>query len=154
MKIIGLIIVISIGIVAWVLFNPDQQDNLLAIKDAIGIDSNNPYATQMRKLSEKQQSITEALDGSSSSLDGARIPDRLIDTQGEISSELKQLIEGLRKDSSKEMILLDIEDSGVIVGMRTIQKQLKDDKFSAAAGHSRQWARQMEAWAKELEGSD
>ena len=154
MKIIAVVILIAIGIVTWALINPDQQENILAVKEAIGIDSNNPYATKMRKVGEKQQSIADALDNGSSSLDGARLPDKLIATQEKIMNEFKAIVQGLEREGGDEELILEIEDSRITADMHFIKSQLRDGKLPQAAERSRKCALQMEAWANELDGSD
>ena len=154
MKLIVFFILIAFGIVAWTLFNPGQQDNMLAMKKAIGIDSNNPYAGKLRSLSKKQQHLTDTIKGDSSSLDGARLSSKLFSAQDEIINELEQLVEGLQRENKEEEIVLSIDDSDIIGDMMIIQRQLKDNKFSDALDGSKACARMLEGWAKEIDGSD
>lgn len=154
MKIIAVFIIVAIGIVVWALVNPDQQENLLAVKKAIGIDQGNPYAAKLRTLGEKQQSITEALEKSSSGLNGAILPDKLIATQDEIINEFKLVMQGLENEGGEEELILNIEDSGIARDLRAIKSQLEDGKLSRAADRSRNCARQMLEWADEMDGSN
>lgn len=154
MKIIAVIIIIAIGIVVWALVNPDQQQNILAVKEAIGIDKANPYAAKLRMLGDKQQSVADALDKSSSSLNGAVLPDKLISTQDEIINEFKMVMQGLEKEGGNEELILNIEDSGITADLRGIKSRIKSGKLSSAAETSRRCARQMKVWASKLDGSD
>ena len=154
MKLIVFFILVAFGIVAWALLNPDQDENILAVKEAIGIDDNNPYAAKMRNLSRQQQSITEALDSSSSSLNGAMLPDKLIATQREINEEFKAILKGLEKEWGEEEIVLDIEDSEILGELMGLPRKIKDGRYSKAAEISKRCARQMSTWANKLDGSD
>lgn len=154
MKLIVLIILIAFGIIAWALLNPDQQDNMLAVKKAIGIDSDNPYATKLKTLSDQQNSIAKALNKGSSSLDGAQMTGKLVKTQGEIISQLEKLIEALERTGKEQEIIFDIEDSDIIDDMISIQSHLKDNNASEAETLSRACARLLEEWAKEIDGSE
>lgn len=154
MKIIVFFIIVAIGIVVWALVNPDQQQNILAVKEAIGIDKANPYAAKLRALSQKQQAITQSLDTNSSGLNGAILPGKLISTQDEIVNEFKMVLQGLEKEGGEEEIILDMEDSGITGELIGLKTKIKDGRYSKAAEISRRCARQMETWANKLDGTD